>query len=73
LPADKSTEPDVPMPSRNFTATRRVLVTVLIASILVPLLCVAGYGYFDYQRRIADAVNVVVRISANVITDSGLT
>jgi signal transduction histidine kinase/CheY-like chemotaxis protein len=51
------------MPSRNFTATRRVLVTVLIASILVPLLCVAGYGYFDYQRRIADAVNVVDRLT----------
>jgi signal transduction histidine kinase/CheY-like chemotaxis protein len=51
------------MPSRNFAATRRVLVIVLISSILVPLLCIAGYGYFDYQRRVADAVNIVDRLT----------
>lgn len=51
------------MPSRNFAATRRVLVIVLISSILVPLLCIATYGYFDYQRRIADANNIVDRLT----------
>src|SRR6516164_1512115 len=63
LPAAGTSEPDVPMPSRNFAATRRVLVVVLIASILVPLLCITGYGYFDYQRRIADAGNAVERLA----------
>ncbi|SOE91247.1 hypothetical protein SAMN05446927_8147 [Caballeronia arationis] len=63
LPANKSSEPATPMPSRNFAATRRVLVIVLISSILVPLLCIAGYGYFDYQRRVADAVNIVDRLT----------
>ena len=63
LPANKSSEPVAPMPSRNFAATRRVLVIVLISSILVPLLCMAGYGYFDYQRRIADALNIVDRLT----------
>jgi hypothetical protein len=60
---DKSGAASVPMPSRNFAATRRALTIALIASILVPLLCIAAYGYFDYQRRIADAYNVVDRLS----------
>ncbi|MEZ2354937.1 hypothetical protein AB6804_31220 [Caballeronia sp. RCC_10] len=55
---DKSGAASVPMPSRNFAATRRALTIALIASILVPLLCIAAYGYFDYQRRIADAYKV---------------
>ena len=46
---------DFPMPSRNFAATRRVLLIVLAVSIAFPLACLAGYGYFDYQRRIADS------------------
>jgi signal transduction histidine kinase len=29
----------------------------------MPLLCITAYGYFDYQRRIADAVNAVDRLT----------
>ncbi|RFU45270.1 hybrid sensor histidine kinase/response regulator [Paraburkholderia sp. DHOC27] len=54
---------DLPLPLRNFAATRRVLLVVFVASIVFPLLCLAGYGYFDYQRRIADADNVIDRLS----------
>nr|WP_222858278.1 ATP-binding protein [Paraburkholderia phenoliruptrix] len=50
------------MPSRNFTATRRVLLVVLAVSILFPLACLAGYGYFDYQRRIADSNDMIDRL-----------
>jgi len=53
---------DFPMPSRNFTATRRVLLVVLAVSILFPLACLAGYGYFDYQRRIADSNDMIDRL-----------
>lgn len=54
---------DLPMPSRNFVATRRMLLMVLAVSILFPLACLAGYGYFDYQRRIADANDIIDRLS----------
>ncbi len=54
---------DLPLPSRNFDATRRVLQIVLAASILIPLLCLLGYGYYDYQRRIADADDVIDRLA----------
>ena len=54
---------DVPMPSRNFAATRRMLLIVLAVSIAFPLACLAGYGYFDYQRRIADANDMIDRIA----------
>ncbi|WP_027210903.1 hybrid sensor histidine kinase/response regulator [Burkholderia sp. WSM2232] len=53
---------DFPMPSRNFAATRRVLLVVLAVSILFPLACLAGYGYFDYQRRIADSNDIIDRL-----------
>jgi signal transduction histidine kinase/CheY-like chemotaxis protein len=53
---------DFPMPSRNFAATRRMLLIVLAVSILFPLACLAGYGYFDYQRRIADSNDVIDRL-----------
>ncbi|MCC8395179.1 response regulator [Paraburkholderia sp. MMS20-SJTR3] len=54
---------DLPMPSRNFAATRRMLLIVLAVSIVFPLACLAGYGYFDYQRRIADANDMIDRLA----------
>ncbi|WP_241496000.1 hybrid sensor histidine kinase/response regulator [Paraburkholderia monticola] len=54
---------DVPMPSRNFAATRRMLLIVLAVSIVFPLACLVGYGYFDYQRRIADANDMIDRLA----------
>ncbi len=54
---------DLPLPSRNFAATRRILLVVLVASIVFPLCCLAGYGYFDYQRRIADSDNMIDRLA----------
>ncbi|MFT4066597.1 ATP-binding protein [Paraburkholderia sp.] len=54
---------DLPMPSRNFAATRRMLLIVLAVSVLFPLVCLAGYGYFDYQRRIADANDMIDRLA----------
>jgi signal transduction histidine kinase len=54
---------DVPMPLRNFAATRRVLLIVLVVSIVFPLACLAGYGYFDYQRRIADSNDMIDRLA----------
>ncbi len=54
---------DFPMPSRNFAATRRMLLIVLAVSIVFPLACLAGYGYFDYQRRIADSDNMIDRLA----------
>src|SRR5246127_3462433 len=54
---------DFPMPSRNFAATRRVLLIVLVVSIVFPLACLAGYGYFDYQRRIADSNDMIDRLA----------
>src|SRR5215471_18854911 len=54
---------DVAMPSRNFAATRRMLLIVLAVSIVFPLACLAGYGYFDYQRRISDSGDVIERLA----------
>ncbi|WP_186310695.1 hybrid sensor histidine kinase/response regulator [Paraburkholderia sp. BCC1886] len=54
---------DFPMPSRNFAATRRMLLIVLVVSILFPLGCLAGYGYFDYQRRVADSNDMIDRLA----------
>ena len=54
---------DLPLPIRDFGATRRILMLVLIASILVPLSCLAGYGYFDYQVRLSNAIDVIERLS----------
>jgi signal transduction histidine kinase len=51
------------MPSRNFAATRRMLLIVLAVSIVFPLICLAGYGYFDYQRRIADSDDMIERLA----------
>ncbi|WCM24754.1 response regulator [Paraburkholderia bryophila] len=54
---------DFPMPSRNFAATRRMLLIVLAVSIVFPLACLTGYGYFDYQRRIADSNDMIDRLA----------
>ncbi|MFM0736073.1 response regulator [Paraburkholderia xenovorans] len=54
---------DFPMPSRNFAVTRRMLLIVLAVSIAFPLACLLGYGYFDYQRRIADSNDMIDRLA----------
>ncbi len=53
---------DLPLPSRNFSATRRILFVVLAAAVLIPLVCLIGYGYYDFQRRTADANDVIDRL-----------
>ena len=63
LPNPEFLETEDVLPTRNFAATRRILWTVLSASILLPLVCLALYGYFDYQRRERDAADVVDRIA----------
>ena len=54
---------DLPLPLRNFAATRRILLVVLAASILFPLACLVGYGYLDYQRRVADSGDIIDRLA----------
>ncbi|WP_244850006.1 hybrid sensor histidine kinase/response regulator [Caballeronia sp. SL2Y3] len=54
---------DLPLPSRNFALTRRVLLLVLAASVAVPLACLGIYGYYDYQRRIAEAGDLTERLA----------
>ena len=54
---------DLPLPLRNFAATRCILLVVLAASILFPLACLVGYGYLDYQRRIADSDDMIDRLA----------
>lgn len=54
---------DLPLPVRNFAATHRILLIVFAASVLVPFVCLCGYGYFDFQRRVADANDVIDRLA----------
>jgi signal transduction histidine kinase len=54
---------DLPLPSRNFAETRRVLLFVLAASVLIPLACLLIYGYYDYARRFANADDLTERIA----------
>ena len=54
---------DLPLPSRNFALTRRVLLLVLAASVLIPMACLCIYGYYDYQRRFADAEELTERLA----------
>jgi signal transduction histidine kinase len=63
LAVEQNSESDVPLPSRNFDVMRRVLAVVLVLSVLLPLGAVVSYGYFDYQRRIADASDIVDRLT----------
>ncbi|CAD6561257.1 hypothetical protein ACFQ3P_37920 [Paraburkholderia sabiae] len=46
----------LPPPSRDFAATRKILLVLLAISVLVPVLCLGGYGDYDYQRRYQDAI-----------------
>ncbi|CAL8473625.1 ATP-binding protein [Caballeronia sp. S22] len=50
-------------PARDFGTTRRVLVALLLASVVLPGICVGLYAYFDYQRRQADALDAVDRLA----------
>lgn len=54
---------DLPLPARNFAATHRILLIVFAASVLVPFVCLCGYGYFDFQRRVNDANDVIDRLA----------
>jgi signal transduction histidine kinase len=54
---------DLLLPARNFAQTRRVLWFVLAASILIPLACLSIYGYYDFQRRYADAQELTERLT----------
>jgi signal transduction histidine kinase len=58
----ESTALDLPLPARNFAATRRILLVVLAAAVLIPAVCLIGYGYYDYQRRTVDANDVIDRL-----------
>ncbi|MFP3556924.1 response regulator [Paraburkholderia sp. SIMBA_049] len=60
-----------PLPTRNFVATRRRLVFLLALSVLVPVVCLSGYGYYDYQRRYSDAVAISER-AARVAEEQAL-
>jgi len=54
---------DLPLPLRNFAATRRILLIVLAASIIFPVVFLLGYGYYDYQRRMTDADDIADRVA----------
>lgn len=54
---------DLPLPTRNFSTSRRVLVVVLLMSIIVPVGCLIGYAYQDYYRRAADAYDAIERLA----------
>jgi len=54
---------DSRLPHRNFAATRRSLIVVLIFTILIPLFFVAAFGYNDHQRRMADASELTERLA----------
>jgi signal transduction histidine kinase len=54
---------DLPLPLRNFAATRRILLVVLAASILFPIVFLLGYGYYDYQRRMTESNDIADRVA----------
>jgi signal transduction histidine kinase/CheY-like chemotaxis protein len=61
--ASESSALDIPVPPRDFGATRRMLIAALVASIVTPLLFLAVYGYFGYQTRISDSSEGIDRLS----------
>ncbi|BAN25630.1 hybrid sensor histidine kinase/response regulator [Caballeronia insecticola] len=54
---------DLPLPARNFASMRKMLLLVLAASIVIPLACLCIYGYYDLQRRFADADELTERLT----------
>ena len=54
---------DLPLPTRNFATSRRVLVFVLLMSIVVPVACLIGYACQDYDRRATDANDAIGRLA----------
>jgi len=54
---------DLPLPARNFASMRKMLLLVLGVSIVVPLACLCIYGYYDHQRRFADAQELTQRLT----------
>jgi signal transduction histidine kinase/ActR/RegA family two-component response regulator len=54
---------DIPVPPRDFGATRRMLIAAFVASIITPLVFLAAYGYFGYQGRFADSSEGIDRLS----------
>lgn len=58
-----STALEIPIPPRDFGATRRLLIIVLAASIVTPLFFIAAYGTIGYQRRLSDSSEVIDRLA----------
>ncbi|WP_250503062.1 MULTISPECIES: hybrid sensor histidine kinase/response regulator [unclassified Caballeronia] len=54
---------DLPLPARHFASMRKVLLLVLGASIVIPVACLCIYGYYDHQRRFADARELTERLT----------
>ncbi|WP_244849491.1 hybrid sensor histidine kinase/response regulator [Caballeronia sp. SL2Y3] len=54
---------ELPPPHRNFAATRAIIVLLAVISVLGPLLCVCGYAWFDYHRRLSEAFDEVDRLT----------
>ncbi|OTP74307.1 hybrid sensor histidine kinase/response regulator [Caballeronia sordidicola] len=48
---------------RSFSSTRYILLFVLAISFLVPSAFLFAYGFYDYQRRISEANDIVDRIA----------
>ncbi|CAD6507759.1 Sensor histidine kinase RcsC [Paraburkholderia sabiae] len=58
-----TTESGHALPSRNFARTRRVLFIMLVVTVIVPIGCLTGYGYYNYKQRYNDAVEASERMS----------
>ncbi|WP_248323040.1 hybrid sensor histidine kinase/response regulator [Caballeronia sp. Sq4a] len=54
---------ELPPPHRNFAATRAIIVLLAVMSVLGPLVCVSGYAWFDYHRRLSEAFDQVDRLT----------
>ncbi|APA90072.1 response regulator (plasmid) [Paraburkholderia sprentiae WSM5005] len=54
---------ELPLPHRNFAATRATAVLLAVISIVGPLLCISGYAWFDYHRRLSEAFDQVDRLT----------